>query len=261
MKSWLKVTGFVATTLCAGVASAADHGDGPAVGMTAGADITDVYTWMNNGKLVLIQNISGAAFSDSVQYAFHVSRTDMPLAAANSAPTAETLVICEFGATDGSDVTCYGGDSTTFEMVTGDATDSSNPLTSTNMTLTAGQYQDPFYFYLTGFNNARAEVGEYAAALSYDQFGCPDTTITHPDADGDSNTGGGTDLFPSGSTVSQVLLGILTGAFDDQGSATSPANDLAGNNVMSIIMEIDPALVAGTGDYFRVWASTHAKGN
>jgi hypothetical protein len=259
MKRLLKWTGLSAMVLLGATAVAADHGDGPGTAVeSAGGDIADVYAWVNddNSKVVMIQTITGE-FSDAVQYVFHANRQDALATALTVAPSAPTDVICTF---DGgpTKTSCWVGSDT---YVTGDASDT---LMGDGIKVHAGEHADPFFMYFTGFVNTVTEFNHLATVVL--------PTIMNP---GPINAAGCvtpavmalTGQFPGESTlsVSGGLLGLLNGTFAGEGpsganySDAGPTNTFAGANVRALVIEVDVAKLAGTGDFMQVWASTHKK--
>ena len=235
---------------------AADHGDGPAASQAPESDITDVYAWLHadGDKLVLIQNLS-ADFSGAVQYAFHVGRIDDAGGALLGAAPEWTDIVCEGSA---ANLSCYAGTpgQPAVDWAVGDA--SSEMMSEMgNMRVHAGPHADPFYFYLTGLNNARGTVRTLLEAgilteAAFNAEGCIMDSFMMTDVSTiDPN-------LPSVS-ASAYLLGQLNGTYDDMGQPTSPINDLDGNTVYSIVIEIDKSILAGSGEFYQVWASTHAK--
>ncbi|MEZ4444085.1 MAG: DUF4331 family protein [Polyangiaceae bacterium] len=254
MRTWMKWVGVTAFGLLATTAIAADHTDGSTManGTDANpdADITDVYAWVKNDNqtVVLIMNIVGG-FSDNVHYAFHVARQADQGAAIVAAGSAED-VICEFDAA--GEIQCWVGDQ---GYVKGDASSNSG-ITSDdgNIRVHAGQHADPFYFNLTGFGTAIATATAAAGALTFNTAGCATNLLAPATAVGST--------CPGTVTIAGLLRGLLDGTYADANCAAGPgaeANDFATLNVNSLVLEIDQSLLAGTGDYLQVWASTHAK--
>jgi len=211
---------------------AADHRDGPKVRSDPSTDINDVYAWMQGGKLVLIMTVSpladtGSKFSDAATYTFHVDRS-----AGYGMAQTETTIICEFDATQ--KIQCWGGDSTA-EYVTGDASPAAGIATASGkLKVHAGLHDDPFFFNLEGFNDARAAVLSKASTLSFDLAGCPDLDMD----------------------TSNALVTLLT----HTGMGANPAaNFFAGKNTLAIVAEVDLSLLNGSGSILGVWASTNAK--
>ena len=65
-------------------------------------------------------------------------------------------------------------------------------------------------------------------------------------------------------TVSGGLLGLLNGTYAGLGPSTAQytagsTNTFAGANVRALVIEVDVAKLADTGDFMQVWASTHKK--
>jgi len=213
-------------------AIAADHIDAPAAVAEPAADITDLFVWMSSDttKLNLVMNVSpfatsDSAFSSAVQYVFHV----------NSSPgygmaQTETLIVCQFLASQ--QIECWAGDG---GYVAGDASDTAG-ITSADgsVRVFAGLRDDPFFMEFTGFTEAVKTVVGAAAALSFDDDGCPAL---------DPATGA-------------ALRGQLQAG--EMGAAAT--DTFAGSNVLSIVVQVDVDLVNDGGDLLGVWASTH-RGN
>jgi Domain of unknown function (DUF4331) len=215
-----------------GSGRAADHRDGPKVRMDPATDINDVYAWMQDGKLTLIMTVSPLAdinskFSNAAYYVFHVNRS-----AGYGMPQTETTIICDFNVAQ--KIECWAGDSAA-EYVTGDASAAAGIATATaKFKVHASLHDDPFFFNLGGFNDARAAVLAAAGGLTFDAAGCPAV---------DAGT-------------SAALVGLLT----HTNNGTSPtANFFAGKNTLAIVAEVDLSLLNGSGLILGVWASTHAK--
>jgi hypothetical protein len=222
-----------AIALCAGMAqigSAADHRDGPKVKMDPSTDINDVFAWMSGGKLDLIMTVSPLAgptskFSDAATYTFHINRS-----AAYGMTQTETTVVCSFDTAQ--KISCWPGDSAA-EYTTGDASPAAGIASASGkFKVHAGLHDDPFFFNLEGFNDARAAVLAAAASLHFDAAGCP------------------TDAPAS------TLVGLLT---HTNKGANPTANFFAGKNTLAIVVEMDLSLLNGAGPMLSVWASTNAK--
>ena len=137
--------------------------------------------------------------------------------------------------------------------------DASTSLTSSagGFQVHTGQHADPFYFYLGGFNNARASVLAVAGLTNNfnglpNAAGClPNGVMTTSLADLPNST------FPD-VNIGQALRDQLTGARDANLATGSFAEDtFAANNVLALVVEIDKSSIAGSGEFFSVWASTH----
>ena len=159
---------LIAATVIAGAygGHAADHVDSPTVVADPSADITDIFAWMSPSatEVNLIMAVPAAAFSDAVDYVFHVESSD-----GYGAAGTQVDVVCEF-ATDQS-VQCWGG---TSDYLEGDASDPAGLRSRTGRMLAfVGQSNDPFFFNSTGFNNTLTAVGAAAPSLTFDPAGCP----------------------------------------------------------------------------------------
>jgi len=217
------------TLLVGGPALAADHIDSPATTAEPAADLTDFYAWMSNEASMLNMAIGThpfatgeSRFSDAAMYAFHVGSTTGYGEAEQT-----TDVICRFYRS-GAMIECWAGD----EYVTGDP---SNPAgissDSGKLRVFAGLRNDPFYFELTGFQNAVKTVVSAAPSLSFDDNMCPVL---------DADTAGS-------------IVGLL-----QSGNDGAPAsNTLAGANVMALVVQVDKSVVNSGGPLLAAWASSH----
>jgi hypothetical protein len=219
---WLLAAAFA---FC-GVATAADHLDSPSATADTAADISDVFAWTSadGSKVNLILNVSPAAaadasFSDAVQYVFHLNRTDAFGVAGTS-----SAVMCTFDAAGA--VSCWAGD----EYVSGDASAAAGLANeSGSMKVFAGPRNDPFFFPFAGFLAVVDTVKAVASSLVFDAHGCP--TLDEDSA--------------------LALLGIL-----HSNSGFMPLDFFAAHNVLSLVVEVDAAAIAGEGNMLSVWAST-----
>jgi hypothetical protein len=207
---------------------AADHIDAPAAIAEPAADITDVYAWMTEDAemLNLIMNVhhmagSDAKFSDAVTYVLHVG----------SAPAygdeQETMeIVCQFY--DEWKLECWAGE----EYVVGDASDPEGLVSDgESMRVFAGRRDDPFFFELVGFKETVEAVVAAAPDLTFAD-GCPQL-----------------DEETSATLVAQLQHG-------EDGEDAS--NTFAGSSVLSLVIQLDKALVTGGGPIVGVWGSTHA---
>lgn len=236
----------VATALAASFApaQAADHLDGTQVMQPdASADIADVYAWMDAdaAKVNLVMNVNHNAttasrFNSSIQYVFHVSSHAAfgPFAAAVS----EKLIICTF-APNGRGA-CYlgtaGGNADAvvedIDSLTGAETGVAN--TSGSMRVFAGLRNDPFFFNLVGFQRVASTVAAVASGLTFNAFGCPQL---------------------DGATAAALASQLAHG---DKGA--DPTDTFAGLNVLSIVVQVDKALVSdATNSIVSVWGSTNVE--
>ncbi len=258
MRTWVKWTSLAAFGLLASSAIAADHADPVETTGVSASDIADLYAWMKDeNTLVMVQTITAAELSDGAFYVFNIGRQDTNVNAATAwaANANVTKVICWYDT--GDTTTCvvdHGTGTDPIDYVRGLAADEIVNTEGT-MRVHVGAHADPFYFYLAGFNNAREEVLQYASALTFTD-GCPDLSIDHPEA------GAGPYSMGASQTVGGVLRGILQGDYDDMNVDIpgGAVNNLAASDVTAIVIELDTSLLAGTGDYFQVWAATHVRG-
>ncbi len=220
--SW-KWLGVLAALAFTPVAFAADHMDSPAAGKDPAADITDTFTWMDGGNLVMVMDVvpfatTTSKFSDAVKYVFHTQSG----AAYGQLKNPERDVICTFDAAQ--KISCWAGNQ---EYITGDASQTSGLASQDGkLKVFAGLRDDPFFFNLTGFNNTVATVEAAAPGLTPNAAGCPAV---------DSST-------------SAALVTSLK---------TPGTDDFAGKNVLSIVVSIDKSLVTQNGSLVAMWASTN----
>ncbi len=212
-----------------GGVDAADHGDSPRAAADPAADIADLYAWMDatDGEtlnLVMTLATSGA-FSDAVDYVFHVNSDDDGPLGPNL--QVETTITCTFDA--GGTVTCEGGGSS----VSGDASNEAG-ITSADglLRVFAGLRDDPFFFNSAGFGaTVEAVIGAATGEppLEFDDDGCPQL---------------------DDATAAQLRSVI----------STAPNGDgFAGRNVLALVVQIDRSVVNGNGDILGIWASTRTQ--
>lgn len=182
---------------CAPAAFAADHVDSPAAINDPSADLTDVFAWMTPSatEVNLILSVPAAAFSDAIQYVFHIESSEGYGSAGTS-----TDIICQFEVSQ--DVECWAGDG---DYLQGDASDPVGLASSTGgMLAFVGQRNDPFFFNLTGFRNTLSTVAAAAPTLTFDGAGCP-TLDTATSAALIAELSSGGDSFALGSVQALVL--------------------------------------------------------
>jgi hypothetical protein len=234
---WLQGAFALAIALAGPSAFAADHLDKTNDPLhPADADITDVYSWIEGDKVLLVLNVFPVAdatskFSDAVQYALHVESSSEYGKAGT-----KTDIIAEFAADQTLSlwVTPAGSTAAT-DYVTGDASVTTGLASADKkVNVFAGLRADPFYFNLEGFNDATSFV-KAAGNLPGDGAGCP--TL---------------DQFTATAIVQR-----LQATADGSGAA---ANFFETLNVLSIVIEVDKTLLNGGGPILAVWGSTHAKG-
>lgn len=210
---------------------AADHIDSPAAVSEPAADITDLFAWMtpDAAKVNLVLDVSPFAgadskFSDAVQYVFHVNSST----GYGEAQT-ETVILCQFDAAGA--ISCWAGAD---EYITGDAS-AEQGLSSDSGALKvfAGLRNDPFFMEYTGFLNAIDTVIGAASSLEFDADGCP--------------------------AVDEGTSAVLVGQLQSGADGAAASDTFAGANVLSIVVQVDKALVTSGGPILSVWASTHSR--
>lgn len=228
MRRVVFATAGLAALLLAPATQAADHLDSPAAASSPAADITDVYAWMNNGgtHLNLVMDVvpiadTSSAFSDAIQYVFHVDSGSQ-----FGSTTKTTDVIVQFDAA--GDAQVWVGNSA---YLGGDVSDPAG-LGDDTLRVFAGLRNDPFYFNFEGFNDAVGFTVANAGGLTFDSYGCPDTT---------------------GVGLSQIVARLQ----GTNNGADAAEDFFAGLNVLSIVVQVDVSLVNGGGDTLAVWGSTH----
>jgi Domain of unknown function (DUF4331) len=153
VRDWLAALAVGALLTCGSSdARASDHLDTPTVAMNPRADIGDLYAWTSadTKQLNLIMTIVGDAFSDNVEYTFHIDSSRRVGATAGT-----TTLVCRFSADQAANCRADGVDPSRLRVF-------------------AGRRDDPF------FNNVRGTRAAYqraAAALRngtpVDAAGCP----------------------------------------------------------------------------------------
>ncbi len=205
----------------------ADNGGGDPSGTLAG-----VYAWSSadRSRLNLVMTVapnagSTAHFSPLLQYAFHVSSR-----ASYGGPVAEqTNIICTFDAAGA--VQCWIGGA---DYVAGDASQPGGVTSASGrVKVFTGLRNDPRFFNLAGFQAAAAAV--HASGAPTDGAGCP----------------------PVQPATATALRGYLSG--DGTNPSGTPKDFYAGQNVLAIVLSIDPTLVVkDTNPIVSVWGSTHS---
>jgi hypothetical protein len=229
------LVGAGAVAIALGVAwktFAAGRGEGPSVRTNPPAEITDLYAWMtaDKTKVNLVMNVYPSATTDSkfstqVLYVFHLASS-----AGYAVTATETKIICGFDANQTA--TCWVGNG---EMVTGPAGVAAGVTSTSGKTkMFAGLRDDPAFFNATGFTTMVAAVTSAIPTIVPDGTGCANW----------------------GAATSQALVRML-----GQGANGGPAvNDFAGQNVLSIVVQVDTTLVTPGGKILGVWGSTHQRG-
>ncbi|HEY3817271.1 MAG TPA: DUF4331 family protein [Polyangiaceae bacterium] len=219
-------------------ARSADHQDGPATTSEPPADINDVYSWMDGSNTVLAMTVypnamTGAQFSNNVQYVWHTTSVSAFGAAADAGAPVPVDVIATFDASQ--NIHLWVG---TTEYVTGNAS-ATTGLSSTDgkVKVYAGLRADPFFFNLDGFKQTVADVQAAAPGLmtagAFNEAGCP--TL--------------------GSTA-----GVLQAQLASAPDGGAPANHFAAFNGLAIVVSVDKSLLTAGGPVVSVWAGTYATG-
>jgi len=222
----------MALVVSVGIASAADHIDGPQASADPAADITDAFAWMtpDAGRVILIMDLTrnadiGSRFSDGVQYVFHTTSS-----ASYGGPKSDDVpVICQFDPQQR--IECWAGDEA---YVTGDA-GSPSGITSRNgkLRVYAGLRNDPFFFNLAGFRETARIVTGAASSLTFDAAGCPAV-------DGATSTA------------------LVTQLQSAPGGGPAP-DSFADFNVIAIAVEVDKSILTRNGPILSVAAATYRR--
>lgn len=227
MRVWVTTSSAIAALAIASVVGAADHRDAPGTKADPAADINDVYAWVEGEDLILAMTVfpvadASSQFSDAIQYVIHVGSTD-----AFGTATVNTDIICTFSSGVAS---CWAGAN---EYVTGDAGVAAGITSASgDFKVFAGLRADPFFFNLSGFNDAVATVTAAAPTLMFDPAGCPNVN----------------------QATSTALVGQLQGTM----SGTMPAVDFFKDlDTLAIVVSIKKSLVTPAGPLLAVWGSTH----
>ena len=229
--TWLKGALALSVLSAASWAMAADHIDAPGAIADPTADITDLYTWTDQGNVVFALNVTplatnpGAKFSDKVQYVIH---TESAMAFGKAGEKVDIIVT--FDANQKASV--WVGEK---GYVSGDASDVKG-LASADGTFKvfAGLRDDPFFFNLDGFKHTVETVDTAKPALMLDPAGCPKLDAA----------------------TSALLVNQLKTAKD----GTAAVDFFAGKNVLSIVLSIDKKLLNAGGPILSAWASTNVGG-
>lgn len=217
------------TACAATLALAGDHADGPAATAQPAADLTSFYAFMEGGRLNLALGVyprapAGARFAEDVQYVIHT--TSAALATPNT--KVATDVICTF-ATAGADqvISCWAGGS----YVTGKVNTLAGVTSADGkLKVFAGPRRDPEVFNPPGFEAARASFLSNASLFTYDAQGCASMTMT--------------------------TAGLFIELLRSNGQGGSATNPWANQNVLAIVVSVDPTLLTPGGPIVRAWAST-----
>jgi hypothetical protein len=230
--TWLKGALALSVLSAASWAIAADHLDAPATTADATADITDLYSWTDQGNVVFALNVTPLAvkeskFSDKVQYVIHTESS-----AKYGSAGEKVDIICTFDAAQ--KISCWVGEN---GYVTGDASATAGIQSEDHkIKVFAGLRDDPFFFNLAGFKDTVKTVETAAPNLTLDVAGCP--TL-------DAQT-------------STVLVKKLKTDPDTMGGVAK--DFFAGKNVLSIVLSVDKSLLNAGGPVLSTWASTNKGG-
>jgi hypothetical protein len=228
---WLAALAAGAILVCGGTARASDHLDTPTVAMNPRADIGDLFAWTSTDakQLNLVLTIVGDAFSDNVEYTFHLDSGKRV-----GATTSTTTIVCRFRADQAANCRAEGVDGRRFRVF-------------------AGRRDDPF------FNNVRGTRAAYqraAAALRngtpVDAAGCPNfdaTTVEAIQSEWRHTEGGpASDLLAGWSPAALVvsidldavatagpLLGVWATTSSDSGHLDRMGRPLTGNALLGTL--------------------------
>lgn len=232
MRRLTRLATLALATLAAGAAPNAiafDHADGPAAVAAPATDITGLYAWMSGGKLEVALNVTPSAtamsrFATDALYVIHVNRSE-----SYGATATESTIVCKFDTAQ--QITCWPGEIAT-EVTTGD------PSTPTGVSSASGKFKvfaglraDPEQTNLDGIQDSMNAITGAFGALMFNQAGCPLV-----------------DAATSSVLVQKLRTDLMGG---------SPVNAFGTANVLSIVMEVDLALLSGSGNILGVWASTN----
>lgn len=238
---------FAGAAIVGAPAFAADHLDGDAAVADPSSDINDVFTWMDGDKLVLAMTVNpfadaDATFSSAVQFAWHVDAYPSLASSLSAGPTVTTTVQCEFD--DAQMLQCWvHRDGEILDYVMGDASSEEGVASNDGTTQAfAGLRADPFFFYLTGFNDARSavlsEVNAGNVDIATNGTACPELTTA-----------------PNGGQ-----LGLLGDTLSAAGPTAQTLNNFRNANTLAIVLEVDSSFfVDPEASQLAVHASTHAK--
>lgn len=213
-------------------ALANDHRDFARAGLRGeDGDLTSLYAWTSaDGKKLNLglpwapDAGPGTRFSDAVQWVFRVaSRPD-----AKARDAAELVILCTFDIAQR--VSCWAGE----EYLSGDASGSAGLASpSGRLRVFTGLRNDPFFFNLTGFKAAGSRINQALAGAPRDAAGCPSFDLQ---------------------ARSEILRQLSTGT-----GGVAARDDLAGQNVLTLVVEVDLSLVTRGGPVLAVSGSTHKR--
>ena len=225
--STFSVVALTLSTFPAAMVRASDHLDSPATVANPAADIGDVYAWTSpeGRQLNLVMTIQGHAFSDKVQYVFHIDSGK-----AFDHTTASTSIVCRFSAATAVDCKVGNADS-----ASGDPTSPAG-LEGRNhrFRVYAALRDDPFY------NNVKGLLGAYQTA------------------DNSIKNGAQVDAAGCAHFDEATAKAIL----DQMGHTDGgPAQNLLYNwTVSAIVISVDLSAVSKGGKLLAVWGTISLSG-
>ena len=218
---WLQGAVALTVGLVGAQALAADHLDSKSVMTDPAADITDVYAWSEGSNLLFVLNVAPLATADS-KFSNAVQYALHTQSSAKFGEAGDKLdIIATFD--NEQKISLWIGDT---DYVTG---------ASGKFKVFAGLRADPFFFNLEGFKDTVATVDSVEGTLMFDGSGCP--------------------------AIDAATSAVLVGQLQGTAMGAMPAkNFFATANVLSIVIEVDKALLTSGGPIVSVWGSTHKGG-
>ena len=213
--------------LLAGICAASDHLDSPVAVNNPAADIADMYAWTSadGRQLNLIMSIQGHAFSDKLEYIFHIDSGK-----SFGRTTASTAILCRFPAANTINCTAGNADSASGDPGKPQGVAGHNH----RFRVYAARRDDPF------FNNIKGLVGSYQVAGAAIQKGATLDAAACPNFDD--------------SAVAAI-------ADQMQHTEGGPAQNFLGNwTVSAIVISIDLPLVDKGGRLLAIWGTTSLGG-
>jgi hypothetical protein len=203
---------------------ATDHADGSAAAGEPASDLTDLYAWMQDGRLVVALTLhpdaaGDAQFATDTVYALHLHRFNS-YDPRTTNPGLETAVLCRFHAND--DVECWAGENP-LHHVRGDASAGALSSSDDALRIFAGLREDTAFFNPEGYASLRNWFAGNDVAI--DGNGCP--SISDEDS-------------------AELLAALAEGQ-----------DAYASQQVLALVLELDTSVLSGTGKYVGVWAGAH----
>jgi len=200
----------------------------------AAATLGNVYTWMNGQNFVAAMTVTpfadtSAKFSSTVQYVFHTTSGPGFPESKNSLD-----IICTFDANQ--IISCWLG---TDEYVTGDASKEAGIASDDGkFKVFAGLRADPFFFNLSGFNDAVAGIVNAIPWLNdqgNETAGCPNLQLSN--------------AIP----LQTYLKEVQSNADPNRQNPDDFVNALT----LAIVVSVDKSLVTQGGNLVSVWGATY----